>query len=392
MGLQGIWNAILNPLAGQLSDRTHTRWGRRVPYIAVASAPLGLVYWLVWRPVVDRSALPWYFAITVTLFDLFYVVTVLNWTSLFPDMYRTIEDRSKTQAWRESIGVVALMIGVSSPPILYARFGWSAMGLGFAIIGTAGFLVSILGARTAVATQDSTPRAAPLSVLTAFRQTATNGSFLSYLAMNFFIQFTFSLIPAALPFFAKYVMHMHGVDLSLLLASIFVVALAAMWPWSRYLARVGSHRAMQTTLVLLTLGVLPFWWLTHLAWALVAGVVLGLGLAGFLCLADVLIAEVIDADAKKNGQRREGSFYGINGFAIRFGVSLEALVVYTVFHFTGYHANAAGYAPPLVQWGLRFMIGGVPLLAYGIAAIGLRYFRAEESPRESSDLIRPVPS
>ncbi len=382
MGLQGIWHAVLNPMVGQVSDQTRTRFGRRQPYIALASLPLGLAYWLMWRPWVSRSHLPLYFAISVTAFDFFYIIVVLNWTSLFPEMYRTLSERSRAQAWRQSVGVVALMMGVSAPPLIYGRYGWSAMGFGFAVVGTSGFILSLFGTHEAPRLKSSEFAEPTPSVAAAFRQTAANGSFLSFLTMNFFIQFMFSLIPAALPFFAKYVMHLRGLDLSILLASIFVVALITMWPWSRYLVRVGSHRAMLTTILLLALGVLPFWWLKHLPWAIAAGVILGLGLAGFLTLADVLIAEVIDADAKVVGHRREGSFYGVNGFAVRFGVSLEALVVYLVLHSTGYHANALGHATGLVIFGLRSLIAGVPLLALAIAFLALRYFRVQESPRQ----------
>jgi len=384
MALQGIWNAVLNPLLGQLSDRTRTRFGRRIPYVALGSLPLGFSFWFIWRPWVARAALPWYFAVSVTAFDFFYVLVTLNWTSLFPAMYRTLGERSRVQAWRQGIGVIALMIGVASPPILYARFGWSAMGLGFAILGTLGYLLSIAGSSEPslmVSSDSERPRSSSLSVLTAVRQTVTNGSFLSFLTINFFIQFIFDLVPAALPFFAKYVMHIRGLDLTILLASIFVVALLLMGPWGALVRRVGSHRGMFIAIALLALGLLPFWWLTTLPWALIAGIVLGAGLAGFLSLSDVLLAEVIDADARKLGPRREGSFFGINGFAVRFGITLEAGVVYLVLHWTGYHANAAGHATALVQLGLRILIGGVPLIALAIALLALKYFTAEESPR-----------
>ncbi len=386
MGLQAIWHAMLNPILGQLSDATRSRFGRRMPYVAGAALPLGVTYWMIWRPYVHRAHLPLYFAVVVTAFDLLYLTVVLNWTSLFPELYRTLAERTRVQAWRQGIGVIALMVGVSAPPLIYRRWGWHTMGLLLALVGTAGFLAALFGPKERSRPQLPASQARPRPIQ-AIWQTAADMAFVRYLTMNFLIQFIFSLIPATLPFFAKYVMHVKGSGLTLLLASIFVVALATMYPWARYIYRVGSHRAMVTTIGLLALGVLPFWWLTKMGTALAAGVVLGLGLAGFLSLADLLIAEVIDADAERRGRRREGSFYGFNGFVVRFGVTLESLVVYLVFHWTGYHANAAGHATKLVQWGMRCLLGGVPLLALTVALWAIMTFKVRESPRTPSQPI-----
>ena len=35
-----IWNSINDPLAGIISDRTNTRWGRRTPHIVATFVPL----------------------------------------------------------------------------------------------------------------------------------------------------------------------------------------------------------------------------------------------------------------------------------------------------------------------------------------------------------------
>src|SRR5512136_1476635 len=50
MAVYGIWNAINDPLAGQISDRTRSRWGRRLPYLIFGSVPLVLCFILVWVP------------------------------------------------------------------------------------------------------------------------------------------------------------------------------------------------------------------------------------------------------------------------------------------------------------------------------------------------------
>src|SRR5581483_1114030 len=43
-------DAIWDPLVGQISDNTHTRWGRRHPYIYGAALPAALCFALLFMP------------------------------------------------------------------------------------------------------------------------------------------------------------------------------------------------------------------------------------------------------------------------------------------------------------------------------------------------------
>ncbi len=45
--LYAIYNAINNPLLGYLSDRTKTRWGRRLPYMLFGTLPWMLIFALL---------------------------------------------------------------------------------------------------------------------------------------------------------------------------------------------------------------------------------------------------------------------------------------------------------------------------------------------------------
>lgn len=41
------WDAFSDPIVGYLSDTTHSRWGRRRPFVLAASLPMAACYYLL---------------------------------------------------------------------------------------------------------------------------------------------------------------------------------------------------------------------------------------------------------------------------------------------------------------------------------------------------------
>ena len=62
-GLSRVWDALSDPVAGYLSDRTSHRAGRRRPWLFVSAFPIGLAYVMVFAPPEAlrgrRSSLGW---------------------------------------------------------------------------------------------------------------------------------------------------------------------------------------------------------------------------------------------------------------------------------------------------------------------------------------------
>ena len=50
IGLALIFDALIDPLIGHFSDRTHTRWGRRHPWLYGSALPIALSWMMLWHP------------------------------------------------------------------------------------------------------------------------------------------------------------------------------------------------------------------------------------------------------------------------------------------------------------------------------------------------------
>jgi GPH family glycoside/pentoside/hexuronide:cation symporter len=380
--IYGLWNAINDPLAGYWSDKTHTRFGRRIPWIAGLFIPLSITFYLLFVPpdgikLSGGMPLLLYFLAFVLIFDLLWSLVVMNWTALFPEMVPDEKMRAEVSAYREVFSLVGLMIGVALPPLI-AGEDWGSVSTVAAIVAvvTALFFgISLLGSRE----RPEFAEDEPLSFMESIRFTMTNRDFLFFLGANLMIQFSFLALTATIPFYAKYALLIQsdtslggitldpGLQNSLLLGGAIVMALPGMALWTVIAKRIGAWRSLRicmlTSAAILLLFFLPGDFFSGLA----VTTFFGLSLAGLLMLYNPLIADMVDEDELKTGARREGLYFGMNGFVIRFAFTIQGLIAAAIFTATGYVAPTETVLypaqPAAAVWGIRSMIAFFPPVA-----------------------------
>jgi GPH family glycoside/pentoside/hexuronide:cation symporter len=378
----GVWNAINDPLAGYWSDRTHTRFGRRIPWIAGLFIPLSVTFYFLFVPP-ERIAfsggapLLLYFLAFVLAFDLLWSLVVMNWTALFPEMVPDEKMRAEVSAYREVFSLIGLMIGVALPPVI-AGEDWSnvsAVALMVAAVTALFFGISLLGSRERREFQADEP----LSFRDSIRFTMTNRDFLYFLGANLTIQFVFLALTSTIPFYAKYALRIQsdvtaggltldpGLQNSLLLAGALLTALPGMLIWTIAARRIGAWRALRICVLTSSASLLLFFLPQNFFSGLATTAVFGLSLAGLLMLTNPLIADMVDEDELNTGARREGLYFGMNGFIIRFAFTIQGLITAAVLTTTGYVASTDAVLypeqPAAAVWGIRSMIALFPVLA-----------------------------
>ena len=112
LALTTVLSSLNQLLVGWMSDRTVSRWGRRIPYV-VAGAPLMAIFTvLLFTPPADGSAAKTavYLFFTLELASLFGAVVAGPYEALQPEIARTSRERVSIQALKVYLGIVGAAI------------------------------------------------------------------------------------------------------------------------------------------------------------------------------------------------------------------------------------------------------------------------------------------
>ena len=121
-----IGDAINDPIAGILSDRTRTRWGRRIPWMLFGAIPFGFFFFLQWivpnfsaDPNVNKWCLFAYYIIVATLFNLAYTAVNLPYTALTPELTQDYNERTNLNSFRFAFSIGGSILSLILATIIF---------------------------------------------------------------------------------------------------------------------------------------------------------------------------------------------------------------------------------------------------------------------------------
>lgn len=386
-----ILDAFDDPFIGFWSDKTRTRWGRRIPFVVGSTPVYAITFALLWFPPGGEAghfANALYFFFFVWLHRLFSTLSGGPFESLLPEIAHSPQARVSVVTWQVFFGAIGAVIGLVVSGVIKDVFSFQVMGITMAIIAFTSRYIALFGVWR-YARRDVEPvKASPVK---AFRDTLRNDQFLYFLPTFVMFNMAVTLLTASMPFYADAVVLADGplevelfglsVELEegaitgiLIGAALLVVIISLPLVYRLAVAR-GKAWVYATAMLVASLG-FPFVFFMGFipgVPVMVQSVVFiafaGLPMAAVFTFPNAITADIIDYDELRTGMRREAVYYGSQATMEKLAGSLFAPVLAVVL-LLGETADN-----PL---GIR-MVGPVA----GVAAfLGYVFFRGYRLPDE----------
>ncbi len=351
-----LYNAVNNPIIGYMSDRTRSRWGRRIPYILFGGLPYAAAFALLFTAPFDGKENPLglliYFGLAIVVWETCYTAFATGYYGLLPEMFEDYAERTDAAARMNIFQTVALVLGAAMPPLLADIFGWSGMAAALAVIS----VIAIYAGYPALFERADLKIDVGFPFIQALKHTFANRSYLTAAGAQMMRFVATGALQTGILFYLKYSLKVDESLATVILGIAFVVAMLSLYPWRNWVAnRLDSRRTLMLANAVMVLGIVPMGFSPNINFTYAASIILGIGLGGLILIGDVIMAEVVDEDEVKTGHQRAGMYFGMSGFLI----TLSGLLVSSVF---GLVMPAFGYdtlldvQPASVDMGFRIFL------------------------------------
>lgn len=372
-----LWDAVLDPLVGALSDRTRSRFGRRKPWIAAGGVVFGVFASLLFFPVADVT--PLYLSIVMFFFYLGWTaiqIPFLAWSGEISGQYH---QRTRVATYQTVIGAFGLFVTLVLPTIADqirpgdGRLQMTLMGTLLLVTLVPGLILTL------TAFKEETPRdlPEPFSFRQSLRAVFANPLLLRVLASDFAVSLGQAIRGSLIVFFVAFYMGRPDWAAGIFLLQ-FVFGIVAGPIWLRISLRIGKHRAAvagELVQVAVNLGLLL---LTPDRFDLLLALTIAQGLAqgsGNLMLRSI-VTDIADKHRLETGEDRTGLYYSVFSLAgkaagaVAIGIALP-LVAWLGFDPKGTNSPEALHGVLLV-----FALG--PAIAHALSAALIARFPLDE--------------
>jgi len=396
MAFPRIWELFIDPLIGTASDRTKSRFGRRVPFIAFGL--LGSLLFFVamwWAPSgFSKESLGIWLIVTAFLFYTFYSFFAIPYAALTIEASEAGPDRIGVMTARTAFANLSLILinwlywfcqrdWFPSPVV-----GMRWVGLGFGILVTfCGLIVVVTTLRQGLHLRAGHEGSAPIA----------RGSYRKILRLRPTRCILVALLSTMVGFtlvghlgFYLVAFHACGGDLKqaslvgAVKATVTLIAAVLACPLIGAAAkRFGKDRIFNILIFTGVVSSLSMWWLItplNPYLSMISDLGISLCLVGFWLLMPAYLGDISDYYEKTTGQSCQGTLSALYGIAVKVGASAALLLTGYILVVCGFDAEMPHEAMVRPIFNMRLLFAVVPSVGLVVSYFAMARFRFAADP------------
>lgn len=321
-----VVDAVADPLVGFWSDRVRTPWGRRKPFIFLGAPLLALTFVLVWVPPTATESLVngVYLAVVASLFLFAFTIVVCPYLAMLPEITADPAERVRLTACQGGYNILGAVGGVCLAGYLIEHHSYRTMGACFAPI-----VLLCSWAPLLVPTPAAGPAPSHFPLVRALQSTFRNPFFVPYVIGQLLFWVSLRIIVGSLPKLVEVRAEVGEARQGLVVAVGLLVAGLVVPFLPRAARRLGKKPILTASMIYFGLLMVPLAFLGKLPLPMSAygQAVLLMALAGppvaaLFTLPNAIVADIVDRDEERTGQRREAVYFGVQGLLVKAGMGL----------------------------------------------------------------------
>ncbi|WP_448585309.1 MFS transporter [Thermaurantiacus sp.] len=379
-----LFDAVIAPMMGRISDSAATRWGRRRPFLFLGAFVSTLAFLILFMPpALDGLALSAWMVSGLLVLALGYTLFNVPYLAMPAEMTASPQERTALLSFRVAfVAIGGALVGFA--PKVAAGLGgdrqaWAVTGAMLGAIVLAAMLTAVAASARARATV-----AAPGGDRESLFVVLRNRPFVMLLLAKLLQLVGLAAMQASILFFIVQVLGVSEGVVGVYVTLTTVAMLASMPLW----VRLGRRFRKRDLFIGACLG----YALVKLSFLLAApgepallihmrGIAGGLLTGGVLLMGQSILPDAIDWDCQRSGVRREGLYAGAYSLVEKSSMALGPLLVGLILSGFGFDPQAAkaGIAQTNVAvTGVYLGAAVLPALLYALSAIPLFFYRLDE--------------
>ncbi len=412
-GLPRIYDAIIDPIIGHISDNTTSKYGRRRPFIFVGAILSGILFAIMWQldPNDSQTYNFWYFLIFSLIFLTGNAIFATPLIGLGYEMTSDYKERTRLMGFSQTVGQIAWMIVpwfwvIIADPTIFKTQAEGVHKLAV-IVGIFGLILGILPAlfckemdQTNLQNREKSNKGLFTELLSLFKSIkliSKNKSFMKLCAATFLVFNGFQMVASFSFFIIVYYMFngnygMAGTwpawfsTVSAMFTAFLIIPIVTIIS-----NKLGKKNAFILSTILSIIGYALKWWgfSPGNPWMMFLPVpLIAFGLGGLFTLMMSMTADVCDLDELENGMpRKEGTFGAIYWWMVKLGQGLAIFFGGLVLEVIDFDASKAVQTTETLT-SLRLFDILIPIITAAIAVwVMWDYNLSEEKAKDIKDQL-----